>query len=161
MSAPSNPAPHWQGHRGRLRTKLIARGAGAGDDYELLETLLFAFIPRKDVKPIAKALLKEFGSVSAVLATEPDKLMAVNGIGEKVAAYIKTVAELAARAAREEIKSRPIVSSWTTLLTYVQTELQHQLREQFRVLFLDRKKSTHTRRSHECGHGRSSPGLSA
>ena len=60
--------PHWQGHRDRLRTKLIERGANALEDYELLETLLFAFIPRRDVKPISKALLARFGSLSGVLA---------------------------------------------------------------------------------------------
>ena len=139
MAAPSKPKPHWQGHRDRLRTKLLARGAGALDDYELLETLLFAFIPRRDVKPIAKALLARFGSVSAVLAAEPQQLIAVSGIGETVAAYIKTVSELTARAAREEIASRTVISSWTSLLAYVQSELQHEPREQFRVLFLDRK----------------------
>ena len=137
-SAPKSP-PHWQGHRDRLRSKLLARGAGALDDYELLETLLFAFIPRRDVKPIAKTLLAQFGSVSAVLAADPQKLVEVKGVGETVAAYIKTVSELTARAAREQIMARPVISSWTTLLTYVQTELQHEPREQFRVLFLDRK----------------------
>lgn len=139
MTRTPKPAPHWQGHRDRLRTKLLARGAGALDDYELLETLLFAFIPRRDVKPIAKSLLVEFGSVSAVLAADPEHLTKVKGIGDTVAAYIKTVSELTSRAAREKIKSRPIISSWSALLAYVQTELQHETREQFRVLFLDRK----------------------
>lgn len=139
MTSPPKPPPHWQGHRDRLRSKLLARGAGALDDYELLETLLFAFIPRRDVKPIAKALLAQFGSVSAVLAAEPAKLTQVKGIGDTVAAYINTVSELTARASREEIKARPIISSWSTLTAYVQTELQHEPREQFRVLFLDRK----------------------
>ena len=139
MTKTAEPAPHWQGHRDRLRSKLLKRGASALDDYELLETLLFAFIPRKDVKPIAKDLLKEFGSVSAVFAAPPEKLVEIRGIGDIVAAYIKTVAELTSRAAREQIKARPVISSWNTLLNYVQTELQHEPREQFRVLFLDRK----------------------
>ena len=139
MGTPPDPAPHWQGHRDRLRTKLLARGASALDDYELLETLLFAFIPRRDVKPIAKALLARFGSLSAVLAADAHQLIQVKGIGETVAAYIKTVSELTSRATQEQIKARPIISSWTTLLTYVQTELQHEPREHFRVLFLDRK----------------------
>ena len=139
MSTQPSAPPHWQGHRDRLRSKLLNRGAGCLDDYELLETLLFAFIPRRDVKPIAKALLARFGSVSAVLAADPKQLIDVNGIGETVAAYIKTVSELTARAAREEIAARPVISSWSSLLAYVQTELQHEPREQFRVLFLDRK----------------------
>jgi len=135
----SKPAPHWQGHRDRLRTKLLDRGAGALDDYELLETLLFAFIPRRDVKPIAKALLARFGSLSAVFAAPPADLIKVSGVGETVAAYIKAAAEISARASREEIAARPVISSWSALIAYVRTELQHEGREQFRVLFLDRK----------------------
>ncbi len=130
---------HWQGHRDRLRTKLIKRGANALEDYELLETLLFAFIPRRDVKPIAKALLTRFGSLSAILAAEPDDLVKVPGIGDTTAAYIKTTREIGLRAAREIIQTRPIISSWTALLAYVREQLQHETREQFRVIFLDRK----------------------
>lgn len=131
--------PHWQGHRDRLRGKLIQRGAAALDDYELLETLLFAFIPRRDVKPIAKALLQRFGSLSAVCAADAQDLQTVSGIGESVAAYFLASREIANRAARETIEARPIISSWTALLGYVRGRLQHEAREQFRVLFLDRK----------------------
>lgn len=139
MADDPKPKPHWLGHRDRLRGKLLARGASALDDYELLETLLFAFIPRRDVKPIAKALLARFGSLSGVLKAESKDLRAIAGVGETAAAYMKTVAELQARASREEIAARPIISSWATLLGYVRNELQHEGREQFRVLFLDRK----------------------
>lgn len=131
--------PHWQGHRDRLRTKLLNRGAGALDDYEILEVLLMAFIPRRDVKPIAKALEAKFGCLSAILAAPADALVKVPGVGETVAAYIKAIAELHARAAREEIKAREIISSWSALVAYVRRELQHEKREQFRVIFLDRK----------------------
>lgn len=138
MSEPT-AKPHWQGHRDRLRGKLIRRGATALDDYELLETLLFAFIPRRDVKPIAKALLQKFGSLSAVLAAEPKALMVVSGVGETVAAYLKATQEIGTRAAREHIAKQPVISSWAALLAYVRGQLQHETREQFRVLFLDRK----------------------
>lgn len=131
--------PHWQGHRDRLRGKLIRRGANSLDDYELLETLLFAFIPRRDVKPIAKALLRQFGSLSGVLAAEPRTLQSINGIGESVAAYLQATQEIGNRTALETIETRSIISSWTTLLAYVRRRLQHETREQFRVLFLDRK----------------------
>lgn len=138
MSA-DDTKPHWQGHRDRLRTKLIKRGANALEDYELLETLLFAFIPRRDVKPVAKALLTRFGGISAVLAADPKDLVKVSGVGETVAAYIKATQEIGARAAIETIETRPVISSWSALLAYVRTQLQHEPREQFRVLFLDRK----------------------
>ena len=132
-------SPPWQGHRDRLRNKLLKRGPGALDDYELLETLLFAFIPRRDVKPIAKALLLKFGSLSAIFAADPAALTAVSGVGDRVAAYLKTTQEIGLRATREKIEGRPVISSWTALLAYVRDKLQHEPREQFRVLFLDRK----------------------
>lgn len=131
--------PHWQGHRDRLRTKLLKRGAEALDDYEVLEVLLFAFIPRRDVKPIAKALLARFGSLSAILAAPSKDLVGVSGVGDTVAAYLKTVNELHHRSGREEISKRPMISSWSALMTYVRQALQHEGREQFRVMFLDRK----------------------
>lgn len=131
--------PPWQGHRDRLRSKLLKRGPSALDDYELLETLLFAFIPRRDVKPIAKALLQKFGSLSAIFAADPVMLTAVSGVGDRVAAYLKTTQEIGMRATREKIEGRPVISSWTALLAYVRDKLQHESREQFRVLFLDRK----------------------
>lgn len=137
MATPEDP--HWTGHRDRLRSKLLTRGAGALEDYEVLEVLLMAFIPRRDVKPIAKALQREFGSLSAILAAPPEELVKVDGVGETVAAYIKAIAELHSRAGAEPLKRREAISSWTALVTYVQRELQHEKREQFRVLFLDRK----------------------
>lgn len=131
--------PHWQGHRDRLRGKLIQRGPSALDDYELLETLLFAFIPRRDVKPIAKSLLLRFETLSGVLAAETAELTKVYGVGTTVAAYIKATREIGDRTDREEFSGRSIISSWTALLAYVRAQLQHETREQFRVLFLDRK----------------------
>ncbi len=139
MTSKPDTKPHWQGHRDRLRNRLLNRGAEALDDYELLETLLFAFIPRRDVKPIAKDLLKAFGSLSAILSASSDDLVSVSGVGESVAAYLSAVREIGHRASLEQIKSRPILSNWTSLLTYVRTRLQHEKREQFRVIFLDRK----------------------
>ncbi|MEM1106861.1 MAG: DNA repair protein RadC [Pseudomonadota bacterium] len=135
----SETKPHWQGHRERLRGKLLTRGPGALDDYELLEALLFAFIPRRDVKPVAKDLLERFGSISAVLSAPRTDLVAVRGIGEAAAAYLCAVHELRLRAAREEMTARPVISSWSALIAYVTQALQHETREQFRVLFLDRK----------------------
>ncbi|MEM1147105.1 MAG: DNA repair protein RadC [Pseudomonadota bacterium] len=122
-----------------MRSKLITRGAAALDDYELLETLLFAFIPRRDVKPIAKALLNRFGSLSAIFAAPVSDLKRVSGIGNTVAAYLKATHEMSGRVARENIQTRPVISSWMALLAYVRGQLQHEPREQFRVIFLDRK----------------------
>ena len=134
-----NEEPHWKGHRERLRRKLLTRGAASLDDYEVLEVLLMAFIPRRDVKPVAKALHARLGSLSAILAAPGEDLERIDGVGETVAAYLKAIAELQARATRETIRKKPAISSWSALMDYVRTELQHEKREQFRILFLDRK----------------------
>ena len=105
----------------------------------MLEALLFAFIPRRDVKPVAKALLKRFGSLSGVFSADAKDLRSVEGIGPSASSYLKAVQELHLRTAREEIAARPVISSWSALMSYVRVALQHEDREQFRVVFLDRK----------------------
>ncbi len=136
---PAGVPPHWKGHRDRLRRRLLDRGPKALEDYELLEVLLFAIIPRRDVKPLAKTLMKRFGSLSAFLAADRHELMQIDGIGEHASSHILTLREILSRAAQEPIKGRPLISSWNALLGYVRHELQHETREQLRVLFLDRK----------------------
>lgn len=133
------PTPHWQGHPDRLRSRLLKRGPETLDDYEILEVMRMAFIARRDVKPLARALKTKFGSPSAILAAPVRDLVKVDGVGETVAACFKAVAGLHSRAAREEMKTREVISSRTVLVAYVQRELQHEKRERFRVIFLDRK----------------------
>lgn len=130
---------HFHGHRERLRARVL-EGDGSGlAEYELLELLLCAFIPRVDVKPIAKDMLSRFGSVSAALAAEPERLMEIHGVGESAAAYIRAANLLLQRAAADEVRDLPVVSNWSALLEYVRRTLRHEKAEQFRVLYLDRK----------------------
>lgn len=133
------PVKHFHGHRERLRQRIL-NGDGAGlAGYELLELLLCAFIPRVDVKPIAKDLIARFGSVSAALAAPPERLMEVKGIGESAAAYIRATNLLMQTVAGEEVKDRPVISNWAALLNYVSLKIRHEKTEQARVLYLDRK----------------------
>ncbi|HPF21881.1 MAG TPA: hypothetical protein PK417_00280 [Hyphomonas sp.] len=111
MKPDSGDQPHWQGHRERLRGKLLERGASALADDEILEVLLMAFIPRRDVKPIAKTLEAKFGSLSGVLAAPVADFAKVDSIGETVAAYLKVVAEQQSRASLQEIRRREVISS--------------------------------------------------
>ena len=133
------PAPHYVGHRERLRERALAGGLAALPDYELLELYLFRSVPRGDVKPLAKQLLARFGSLGAVLGATAEELKAVKGVGEALALDLKLLHEAALRAARENVARRPVISSWSALLAYVKTALAHEAREQFRVLFLDKK----------------------
>lgn len=137
-SARPAPSPH-AGHRDRLRERALNGGLKALPDYELLEMLLFRSLPRRDTKAVAKALIARFGSFAAVLSASPDELTGVKHVGEAAALDIKLAHEAAQRLSREVVGKRPIVSSWSALLAYVRTALQHESREQFRVLFLDSK----------------------
>jgi DNA repair protein RadC len=131
--------PHYVGHRDRLRERALVGGLAALPDYELLELHLFRAIPRGDVKPLAKQLLARFGSLAAVLGATPEELKTVKGVGDTLALDLKLLHETALRTAREAVGKRPVISSWSALLAYVKTALAHEAREQFRVLFLDKR----------------------
>ena len=135
----ARPAPHYLGHRERLRDRALAGGLTALPDYELLELFLFRSIPKRDVKPLAKQLLVRFGSLAGVLGASPAELQTVKGVGEALALDLKLLHEAALRTAREQLAKRPVISSWSALMAYVKTALAHEAREQFRVLFLDKK----------------------
>ena len=131
--------PHYVGHRERLRERAAAGGLASTADYELLELYLFRSFRNGDVKPKAKALLARFGSLGAVLSASLPELRSVAGIGEVAALDLKLVHELAQRMGREPASRRTVISSWSALLSYVRVALQHEAREQVRVLYLDRK----------------------
>jgi DNA repair protein RadC len=131
--------PHYAGHRDRLRERALAGGLAALPDYELLELHLFRSVARGDVKPLAKQLLARFGSLGGVLGATPEELKTVRGVGDALALDLKLLHEATLRTARETVGRRPVISSWSALLAYVKTALAHEAREQFRVLFLDKK----------------------
>ncbi len=108
-------------------------------DYELLELFLFRSIPRRDVKPLAKALLARFGDLGGVLGATVPELRNVGGIGDSTALDLKLLHEAAIRLGRAPVAKRAVISSWTQLLAYVRIALANEAREQFRVLFLDKK----------------------
>lgn len=137
--AAEGPVRHFHGHRERLRQRILKDGGAGLAYYELLELLLCAFIPRIDVKPIAKELLDRFGSVSAVLAASPERLMETKGVGETAASYIRATNLLLQHAVADQVKDRPVISNWAALLNYVSTKIKHEKTEQARVLYLDRK----------------------
>jgi DNA repair protein RadC len=135
----NQPAPHYHGHRDRLRERFAEAGAGALSDYELLELLLFRAVPRMDTKPLAKDLIARFGDLAGVFAAEQREIQNVEGAGAAVAADLKAIQAVIERVGLIQAKARPVVSSWSSLIAYCKTALQHEAREQVRVLYLDAK----------------------
>jgi DNA repair protein RadC len=132
-------APHYHGHRERLRGRFREAGADALSDYELLELLLFRALPRRDVKPLAKMLLETFGSFAEVIAAPVARLAEVKGLGDAGVTELKIVQAAASRLLRGAVKKRPVLASWSAVLDYCRSAQGFADREQFRVLFLDKR----------------------
>lgn len=135
----SAPKPHYHGHRDRLRARFAQKGVDALADYELLELYLFRSIPRRDIKPLAKALIAKFGSFAEVITAPIARLTEVKGVSEKIALDLKILQAASVKLGQETVMSRPVLTSWTALLDYCRSAMQFEDKEQFRVLFLDRK----------------------
>ena len=131
--------PHHLGHRDRLRQRFANGGAEALPDYELLELLLFRSIPQRDVKPLAKQLIQHFGSFAEVIGASPGRLREIKGVGDSVALDLKIVEAALKRVAKGAIGKRPVLSSWTAVIDYCRMAMAFAEREQFRILFLDKK----------------------
>jgi DNA repair protein RadC len=135
----SADAPHYHGHRERLRERFYAAGPEALSDYELLEMALFPALPRRDTKPLAKALLKTFGSFAEVIHAPVARLREVEGIGEASINQIKLLAAAADRVAKGEIRRKVALSSWNDVIDYCRAGMAFADKEQFRLLFLDKR----------------------
>ncbi|MEM6902447.1 MAG: DNA repair protein RadC [Pseudomonadota bacterium] len=139
---PDEPAskdkPHYHGHRDRLRDRFV-QNQDALPDYEILELLLFSAIPRKDVKPLAKSLIAEFGSLGAVLSAPITQLTRHDGISDNTAIFLRAVRQAGLELTREEVMDRPVITAWRQLLDYCHALMAREPREQFRILFLDKK----------------------
>ncbi len=132
-------APDHAGHRQRLRERFRKGGADALPDYELLELLLFRALPRRDTKGIAKRLLAQFGTFAEVINAPEQRLKEVKDVGESVITELKLVRAAALRMMRSELVQRPALSSWKQVLDYLYAAQSHEHREQFRILFLDKR----------------------
>ena len=142
--APSDPtgeaAPHYLGHRERLRERFVKVGPEAFEDAELLEIVLHVVIPRRDTKTLAKELLRRFGSFSGVLAAPRERLREFDGLGDITITSLKVIAAAAQRFGRDRVVvDRPILSSWSSLMDYFRATMAYEDKEQFRLLFLDKK----------------------
>ncbi|QUS38174.1 JAB domain-containing protein [Tardiphaga alba] len=132
-------APHFHGHRDRLRARFRSAGADALSDYELLELVLFRALPRRDVKPLAKALIQTFGSFAETVHAPDARLREIAGLGEAAITEIKLIAAASSRVAKGQLKQRTVLSSWATVIDYCRTAMAFADKEQFRILFLDKR----------------------
>jgi DNA repair protein RadC len=131
--------PHYHGHRQRLRQRFLDAGSDAVSDYELLELVLFRAIPQRDLKPLAKELIARFGSFAEVIAAPRPRLGEIKGLGDAAIVELKVVFASANRLARGQVKKRPVLSSWSSVLDYCRTAMAFADKEQFRILFLDKR----------------------
>ena len=132
-------APHYHGHRDRLRARFRSAGAEALSDYELLELVLFRALPRRDVKPLAKAMIQAFGSFAETVHAPDARLREVGGLGEAAITEIKLIAAASSRVAKGQLKQRTVLSSWATVIDYCRTAMAFADKEQFRIIFLDKR----------------------
>ncbi len=139
--ADAEPEAHYHGHREQLHNRFRDHGDTALADYEVLELLLFRLIPRRDTKPIAKALLDRFGTLADVFGAPAALLQEVKGVGEAVALDLKLIAAIGHRSLKSELRDRPVLASWSSVIDYCHAAMAHEPREQFRILFLDKRNS--------------------
>ena len=132
-------APHYHGHRERLRDRFRSAGADALSDYELLEMVLFRAMPRRDVKPLAKEIINRFGSFAEAVHAPEQRLRECTGLGEAAITEIKLIAAAASRVAKGQLKQRKLLSSWASVIDYCRTAMAFADKEQFRILFLDKR----------------------
>jgi DNA repair protein RadC len=139
--------PHYHGHRDRLKQRFRDVGGEAFADYELLELVLFQVLPRADTKPLAKALLKRFGTFADVIAADERLLREVRGAGDAVAHHFKVMQAAAQRFQRDRARGsfivsddgRPPLDSWNAVIDYCRTAMGYEPIEQFRILFLNKR----------------------
>lgn len=131
--------PHHEGHRERLKARFLAGGADHLPDYELMELVLFATIPRVDVKPLAKQLIARFGSFAEAVAAPAERLREIEGVGEATVFNLGLVVAASQRIARGGVARRKVLSSWASVLEYCRTSMAFAEREEFRILFLDKR----------------------
>lgn len=132
-------APHYHGHRERLRSRFRESGSASLADYELLELVLFRAVPQRDVKPLAKALIEQFGSFAEVISAPATRLKEIEGVGDAIVTELKVVEAAAQHLAKGRIKNKKVLSSWSSVIDYCRSSMAFSDKEQFRVLFLDKR----------------------
>lgn len=138
----TNDEPDYLGHRERLRRRFLLGGGRDMPDYELLELLLLTIaIPRRDVKPLAKELIRKFGSFAEVVNAPLEELMLVKGVKENTAAVLRIVRECSVRSSWQSLRGMdaPVISDFDAMVDYCRSAMAYQTVEEFRIIFLNSK----------------------
>lgn len=135
---------HFHGHRQRLKEKFLDSYTTRGSaehfpDYEILEIILFAALPRKDVKPLAKLLLQTFNNFGELINASQNKILEVSGATTSVYLHLKIIKEIMHRTMYNKVVNRNVISSWSCLVEYLQNTIGYENIEQFRILFLNKR----------------------
>jgi DNA repair protein RadC len=131
--------PHYTDHRQRLRERFQKAGSDGLQYYELLELLLTYAISRKDVKPLAKDLIRRFGGLSGVLDADPGELKEVFGMGPASATLIGLTKELLGVYLGEKMAHRDLLASPRAAADFARVKLAGLPHEAFMVLYLNVK----------------------
>ncbi|MEX2649602.1 MAG: DNA repair protein RadC [Alphaproteobacteria bacterium] len=131
--------PDYLGHRARLKQRFLKSGADALADYELIELLLFLAVPRRDVRPLAKALLKRLGSFAAVVNAPPGRIKEIDGLGDSAVIALRTAHAAAVHLLRSELKGRPVLGAWNKVIDYLEADMAWRTEEHVRVLYMNQK----------------------
>ena len=129
--------PDYLGHRARVIDKFMSYGHEVFVDYEFLELMLMCALPRVDVKPLAKKLLAEFGSLNGVLTASPEELIKIKGIKNHSVLFLKVVLAACQKLTAEKVKEGPILKDWTNLMAYCQMIYTNETVEKMYILFLN------------------------
>lgn len=137
----TNDEPDYLGHRERLQRRFLLGGGRDMPDYELLELLLTIAIPRRDVKPLAKELIRKFGSFAEVVNAPLEELMLVKGVKENTAAVLRIVRECSVRSSWQSLRGMdaPVISDFDAMVDYCRSAMAYQTVEEFRIIFLNSK----------------------
>lgn len=133
----ASDAPHYWEHRKRLKQKFLEKGLDSFHDYETVELLLTYGIARRDIKPLAKSLLQQFGSLRGILDASQQELLAISGMGLHTVILIKLVKEIFTQYLKETAQEKLQVTCTTELINYCKTAMGSLKDEQFRVIFLN------------------------
>ena len=129
------------GHRQRIKERFLLGQGKDMADYEFLELLLTYAIPRKDTKPLAKALIKQFGSFAKVVFANKEALMSFPGLKENTIILLDVIREAAIRMTWQNLSSdnQPVITTWDSLLDYCHMKMANKKREEMVILMLDAK----------------------